>query len=129
MSQHRKDGTIPTLYGKDSSQWQGGVSSINQIARSSTTLYKEWKYPILVRDGFKCTQCPTTTDLHIHHDTETFSDIIKKVMTIDDYEKLEEFDRKKEVADKVVEYHIKNKVSGVTLCKECHNKLHPSLNF
>ena len=129
MRKMRNDGTIPTLYGKDSSQWQGGVSSVNQIARASTKLYKEWKYPILVRDGFKCTHCPNTTDLHVHHDKETFSEIIKKVMTIDDYEKLEEFDRKKEVSERVVDYHINQKVSGITLCSGCHNDLHPSLNF
>jgi hypothetical protein len=120
---------IVPLYGKDSSRWQGGVSSINQIARASTVLYKEWKYPILVRDGFKCTQCPNTKDLHVHHNKESFSEIIKKVMTFDDFEKLEEFNRKKEVADKVVAYHVDNEVDGVTLCKECHNVLHPSLNF
>lgn len=54
---------------------------------------------------------------------------LKKVMTLDDYEKLEEFDRKKDVSDRVVQYHIVNKVSGVTLCEECHKKLHPSLNL
>ena len=129
MSIMRTDGTVPTLYGKDSSRWQGGVSSVNQLARASNRLYKDWKYPILVRDGFKCTQCPNTTDLHVHHDKETFSAIIKRVMTIDDYEKLEEFDRKREISDKVVDYHIKNNVSGVTVCLSCHSKLHPSLNF
>ena len=50
-------------------------------------------------------------------------------MTIEDYEKIEDFDRKKEISDKVIQYHIKNNVSGVTLCRDCHNKLHPSLNF
>jgi hypothetical protein len=129
MRENRLDGTVPTLYGKDASRWKGGVSSVNQIARASTVLYKEWKLPILERDGFKCTQCPNTTDLHVHHDKETFSDIIKKVMTIDDLEHLEEFDRKKEVADRVVDYHIKNNVSGVTLCCDCHGALHPTLNF
>lgn len=129
MKRQRKDGTIPTLFGKESSRWQGGVSSVNQIARASTKLYKEWKYPILNRDGFKCTQCPNTKDLHVHHDKETFSEIIKKVMTIDDYEKLAQFDHKKEVADRVIDYHINNKITGTTLCASCHNKLHPSLNF
>ena len=129
MSKMRKDGTIPTLYGKDSSRWQGGISAVNQIARADKRLYDLWKYPILIRDGFKCTRCSNTTLLHIHHDKETFSDIIKKVMTIEDYEKIEDFDRKKEISDKVIQYHIKNNVSGVTLCRDCHNKLHPSLNF
>jgi hypothetical protein len=129
MKTNRLNGTIPTLYGEDSSRWQGGVSSVNQLARASNVLYKEWKYPILVRDGFKCTQCSNTKDLHVHHDKETFSEIIKKVMTIDDYEKLEEFDRKKEISDKVVAYHIENKTSGVTLCLDCHKQLHPSYNL
>lgn len=129
MSRHRKDGTIPTLFGKDSSRWQGGVSSVNQIARASTRLYKEWKYPILTKDGFKCTQCPNTKDLHVHHDKETFSEIIKKVMTLDDFEKMAEFNKKKEIADKIIDYHIINKVSGITLCLKCHSLLHPSLNF
>lgn len=129
MQTNRLNGTIPTLFGKDSSQWQGGVSSVNQIARASNRLYTEWKLPILQRDGFKCTKCQNTKDLHIHHDKETFSEIIKKVITLDDYEHIEEFERKKEVAERVVSYHSKSNVSGVTLCRECHNKLHPSLNF
>jgi 5-methylcytosine-specific restriction endonuclease McrA len=129
MSKHRRDGTIPNVFGAETSQWQGGVSSVNQLARASNRLYKEWKYPILVRDGFKCTECPNTDKLHIHHDDETFSNIIKKVMTIDDYENLEEFGRKKEVVERVVDYHVSNKVSGKVLCLECHKKIHPSLNL
>lgn len=125
----RSDGTIPTLFGKDSSHWKGGVSSVNQIARASNRLYKEWKLPILQRDGFKCTECSATKDLHVHHDAETFSEIIKKVMTIDDYENIENFDRKKQVAERVIDYHTSHSVSGKTLCVECHNILHPSLNF
>lgn len=129
MSKMRKDGTIPTLYREKSSQWKGGVSSVQQITRSDKRLYEQWKYPILVRDGFKCTCCNNTTDLHVHHDGETFSEIIKKVMTLDDYEKIDNFEVKKLITDKVIDYHIQNKVSGITLCKQCHNNFHPSLNF
>lgn len=129
MSKMRKDGTIPTLYRDRSSQWKGGVSSIQIVARNDKRLYEQWKYPILVRDGFKCTCCNNTTDLHVHHDGETFSEIIKKVMTLDDYEKIDNFETKKMITNKVIDYHIQNKVSGITLCKECHNNFHPSLNF
>ena len=129
MSKMRKDGTIPTLYREKSSQWKGGVSSIQQIARGDKRLYEQWKYPILVRDGFKCTQCINSTDLHVHHDKETFSEIIKKVMTLDDYEKIDDFETKRRITDKIIDYHTSNNVSGITLCKDCHNKLHPSLNF
>lgn len=129
MSKMRKDGTMPTLYGQDSSQWKGGTSSIQQITRGSKRLYTDWKYPILCRDGFKCTKCQKTTDLHVHHDGEQFSDIIKKVMTIDDYEKIDSFDVKNSVSEKIIDYHVNNKISGVTLCLGCHNELHPHLNF
>ena len=129
MSIMRKDGTIPTLYREKSSQWKGGVSSIQQIARNDKRLYDLWKYPILVRDVFKCTTCDNTKDLHVHHDGETFSEIIKKVMTLDDYEKIDDFEIKKLITDKVIDYHIEKNVSGITLCKDCHNNFHPSLNF
>lgn len=129
MSDNRLNGIIPTLSGSAHPQWQGGVSSINQLARADQRLYTEWKHPILQRDGYKCVQCSNGKNLHVHHDKDTFSEIVKKVMTLDDFEHIEEFDRKREVADRVVEYHIKHNISGVTLCCECHNKLHPSLNF
>lgn len=129
MSKMRKDGTIPTLYREKSSRWKGGVSSIQQITRSSKRLYLDWKYPILIRDGFKCVQCNHTTNLHVHHNHETFSEIIKKVMTIEDYEKIDNIDVKHTICEKVIDYHIQNSVSGITLCNKCHNNFHPSLNF
>lgn len=129
MSAMRKDGTIPTLTGKKHSQWKGGISSIQQIARNDKKLYDEWKYPILKNNDFKCIKCNNTKNLHVHHDKESFSEIIKKVMTLDDYEKIDNFETKKMICEKVVNYHIKNCVSGITLCKECHNQIHPSLNF
>ena len=129
LSENRKNGTTPTLYREKSSQWKGGVSSINQMARGDKRFYDLWKYPILIRDVFKCTECQNTQDLHIHHNKDSFSDIIKKVMTLEDYEKVDDFEVKKKVVDKVLEYHLKENVSGITLCKECHNDIHHSLNF
>lgn len=126
MKENRLNGTIPTLYGIDSSQWKGGVSEINNIARSSKKLYDEWKYPILVRDGFKCIKCGNVENLHIHHDKETMSEIVKKHI-VDEEPK--EFELKKLISEKIVNYHIENKVSGITLCGKCHGELHSSLNF
>lgn len=129
MSKMRKGGTIPTLYREKSSQWKGGVSSIQQIARSDKRLYDVWKYPILVGSGFKCCKCPNTKNLHVHHNDISFSEIIKKVMTIDDYERIDDFEVKKDVTRRVIDYHIENRVSGEVLCRDCHGKIHPSLNF
>lgn len=129
MKKQRRDGTLPTLYKEQSSQWKGGISSVQIVARNDKRLYEQWKYPILIRDQFKCVECGHNKDLHVHHNGERYSDIIKKVMTIDDYENLDNYDVKKRITDKILDYHLKNNVSGVTLCKSCHNKLHPSLNF
>jgi hypothetical protein len=127
MKKNRLNGIVPTLYGKDHSQWKGGVSEINVIARSDKRLYVEWKYPILVRDGFKCVKCGDSKDLHIHHDKEPMCEIVQKHMP--DAETIVDFEFKKLVASKIVDYHVNEEVSGITLCKGCHNKLHPSLNF
>jgi hypothetical protein len=129
MAKHRNDGTIPTLYKEMSSQWKGGVSTIQNVARNDRRLYEQWKRPILQRDGFKCKNCGSSDDLHVHHDRETFSEIIKRVMTLEDYEHIENYETKQHITDKIIAYHVNAAVSGITLCRVCHNKLHPSLNF
>jgi hypothetical protein len=128
MKRNRINGTVPTLHGPDHSQWKGGVSEINILARTNRRLYDEWKYPILVRDEFKCKDCGNVNgQLHVHHDIETMSEIVQK-HTPDEYD-ITDFEFKKSIADKIVDYHIKNNVSGKTLCNKCHGSYHPSLNF
>jgi hypothetical protein len=39
------------------------------------------------------------------------------------------FDEKKSIVSDVIQYHTLENVSGVTLCKNCHTKLHPSYNI
>jgi hypothetical protein len=128
MKYQRKVGKIKILHGPDHSQWKGGVSEINILARTNRRLYDEWKYPILVRDEFKCKDCGNVNgQLHVHHDIETMGEIVKK-HTPDEYD-ITDFEFKKSIADKIVDYHIKNNVSGKTLCNKCHGSYHPSLNF
>ena len=127
MRNGRLDGTVPTQHGPDHPNWKGGVSEINVLARARTRLYKEWKYPILCRDGFKCMECGKTTELQVHHDKERMCEIIERHMV--DGMDPQTFEEKEFIADAVVDYHIKNKVSGMTICRECHGKIHPSLNF
>ena len=117
MKKNRLDGTVPTLYGKDSSQWQGGTSPLSARVYASNKLYKEWKYPILKKAGFKCKECGSSKDLHIHHNKEMMNEILKK------------FTGKSNPVKKVVDYHVHNKISGVVLCYKHHKKQHPSLNF
>lgn len=127
MRKHRLDGTVPTLRGPLHSQWNGGTSSISMLVYNDINFYEKWKRPILIRDGFQCTECGKTKPLHVHHNVEMLCDIIKKYVGngID----TNNYQLKRNIADAVVDYHIKNKVSGITLCGECHNKIHPFLNF
>ena len=127
MRTGRLDGTVPTQRGSDHPNWKGGVSEINVLARARSRLYKEWKYPILCRDGFKCVECGETKDLQVHHDKERMCEVIERHMVDGMYPQT--FEEKEFIADAVVDYHIKNNVSGITLCRGCHGKIHPSLNF
>jgi hypothetical protein len=127
MKSLREDGKIVPLHGPQHSQWKGGTSSVSMLIYNDVGFYREWKFPILCRDEFKCVECGSNKNLHVHHDGEMLSEIIGRHM-VDDMSVIE-YDIKRFIADAVVDYHITNKVSGVTLCRECHGKIHPSLNF
>jgi hypothetical protein len=126
MSEYRKKGIIPTRYGKESANWKGGTSPINNLIRANKRLYDEWIYPILCEQGFKCQKCQSSNHLEVHHNTETMAEIIAKYV-----DKSEEytFDEKREIMNTVIDYHISNNVSGEVLCRECHKQLHPSYNY
>ena len=117
MKKQWKSGNLKVLYGRDSSRWQGGTSPLSARVYASNKLYKEWKYPILKKAGFKCKECGSSKDLHIHHNKEMMNEILKK------------FTGKSNPVKKVVDYHVHNKISGVVLCYKHHKKQHPSLNF
>ena len=120
MKENWKTGKINVedhFIGENSSQWQGGTSPLSARVYASNKLYKEWKYPILKKAGFKCKECGSSKDLHIHHNKEMMNEILKK------------FTGKSNPVKKVVDYHVHNKISGVVLCYKHHKKQHPSLNF
>jgi hypothetical protein len=138
MKKGRLDGTIPTLSGPDHSQWKGGVSSLNHTCRADRRLYNRWTRAHLIRAKFTCEECGAQGRLQVHHDQETFSEIMRR------FAKQHKWTRglteaigfedpkldalKKKIAKDVTDYHIKNNVSGVVLCKSCHGRYHPSLN-
>lgn len=130
MRKHRLDGTVPTLYGPDASQWKGGVNKVSLRCYANGRLYRMWKLPILRRAEFKCERCDNQKHLHIHHNDEHMAEIVLKFKTLFQYDESTcNEDMKQKVIDAIVDYHIDNSVSGVVLCKECHRKEHASLNF
>lgn len=138
MKKGRLNGSIRTVCGPESSAWKGGISSIINHCHSNTLFYKEWKYPKLLAANFKCKKCEETRTLQIHHDKEKMSDIIRAVLsennidlgllTLKDQSKVSSKIKEK-ISNLVAEYHIKNNISGLVLCINCHKSEHPSLNF
>lgn len=122
-----QNGSIVPLTGPNHSQWKGGVSRITERMRGSHKLYEAWKRPILVRDSFKCRKCGKDDDLEVHHDGERFSEILQKRMFSlfpECFDRELTFEEGSKVIDYVVDYHVRNGVTGLTLCTLCHEKEH-----
>lgn len=134
MKKGRLDGTIPTLVGENHSQWKGGISSLNQVCRTNKRLYRKWIRPILESFRFQCAICGCKGRLEVHHDKETFSEIIRKIAKKYNWnfkltEQLEKDnpaigELKKQISNEVAEYHVQNNVSGKALCSKCHKQKH-----
>ena len=78
--------------------WKGGVSSINNIIRSSEE-YKEWRIKIFERDNYTCRLCNSrNVHIHAHH-----------ILNFANY--------------KNNRFNVNN---GITLCIKCHNNVHSS---
>lgn len=88
-----------------------------------TRLYRAWVLPILRRDKFICQKCGKGgNELEVHHDQETFSEVVKRITK---NRNLSEFNYKsfKKIADKIIKEH--NKISGITLCIDHHAEIDP----
>lgn len=126
MREGRLNGTIPTLSGSEHPQWKGGSSTHQMTSRSA--LHVPWVYPKLKASNFTCQECGSNKNLCVHHDNETFSQILQKALITTIDQKSDEFEYKKIISDWVVAYHIDNNISGVVLCKDCHDLLHYNLH-
>lgn len=141
----RLDGTVRTLRGPEHSQWNGGTSTLYSVCHANRTLYAEWKYPILLAANFACKECGkknekgSSISLHVHHDQIKFATIVHLIAEQNGWELAygsatpsnneEIYLLKEKIAKEVADYHIKNSVSGLVLCEDCHKMLHPNLNI
>jgi hypothetical protein len=89
------DKNTPQNFGSFHWNWKGGITSEN-IKQRNSALYKKWRKSVLERDGYTCCKCGESTNLQVHH----------IVRFCDDPE---------------LRFDIDN---GLTLCKECHKKIH-----
>lgn len=126
MHEKRRDGTIPTVFGTQSSQWKGGVSTVQQLSRSY--VYSVWTFPKLKEQNFTCQHCGTHDNLCVHHDDERFAEILQKArVVLGDVTDETNFSLIQAYAQWVADYHVKNNVSGIVLCEKCHSKEHATL--
>jgi len=121
MTADRLNGTIRTLYGKEHSQWRGGVSSVQSLSRSY--VFNVWTYPKLLASGFTCQSCGSKSDLCVHHDKERFAQILQKAREMLG-DVTEDFATHQAYAKWVANYHVQNDISGIVLCEKCHDCEH-----
>jgi len=128
MRKNRASGVIPTLQGPEHSQWKGGTSHLSTLCHGNYRLYQFWKFPKLQAAGFKCSRCDSNKNLHVHHDDERMSSIIREHRAQFPEGELT-YEQKLQVVNDVIDYHIRECVSGIVLCERCHKHEHESLNF
>lgn len=88
------------LRGEKAPNWKGGVTLENGIIRSSLEM-RLWRESVFKRDNWSCRMCAKRgIKLHAHH-IKSFSEYPE------------------------VRYAIDN---GLTVCIDCHRKLHPEVN-
>lgn len=101
LSREAKRKAIATLEanrrrGEDHPSWKGGITSENRKIRKSSE-YKEWRRQVFERDSYTCRHCQVRGGyLHPHH-----------IKSFAEYPELR--------------FEVDN---GITLCKECHRKVH-----
>jgi hypothetical protein len=135
MRKGRLDGTVPTLYGPDHSQYKDGTSSLQNYCHGNQRLHNKWKTPKIRAANYTCQHCNITykrNQLHVHHDKERMCDIVRLIAAR--YNWTESIHSngvaanintlKSQISNAVADYHIKNNVSGVVLCVDCHSKVH-----
>jgi len=105
--------------GENHPMWQGGVSTLYKIIQRN--LWKQWKRPILERDGFKCQWCGQVKNLEVHH-LRRLVIIRDDVMKANNHLSVDSYDDRAELARLIVEVHTLE--DGITLCYSCHKSCH-----
>ena len=112
MSPERRKQMSEVERGEKNHAWKGGITSFAKLIRRSFQC-RQWVSDIFTRDDFTCQECGQIGGkLNVHH-YKSFSSILKKY-------KIATLEEALECAEL---FNINN---GITLCKECHRKLHKS---
>lgn len=131
MTMQRATGITMTPTGPDHPKWKGGTSQLGALCHGNNRLYQEWKFPKLQAANFKCERCGSSEQLHVHHDVELMSEIVNhyRWTLYPDIEGELDWNGKNVIVEAVVDHHLGEDVSGLVLCRSCHDDEHASLNF
>jgi 5-methylcytosine-specific restriction endonuclease McrA len=88
--------------GENCVHWKGGITPKHRAIRASTD-YKKWRGMVFARDNWTCQDCGErgVGNLHAHH-----------IFSFADFP----------------EHHFEV-WNGITLCCDCHQRLHPEVNL
>lgn len=87
------------IKGENHPNWKGGLSLLND--RHDSHEYKEWRQQVYIRDNYECQICGSKKKINAHH-----------ILSWKHYPEKR--------------YDINN---GMTLCGECHTKLHQEYGY
>jgi len=89
------------------------------ITKIRSRLYKEWIYPIMTRDNFKCVYCKKSGQLEVHH-LIPLRELIRLCLKNRQIHELDdnEFEELKNCV--VKSHHLDD---GITLCLDCHRNI------
>ena len=107
--------------GKNATAWKGGKTSLNRRVKGYQHKTLNWYKKVFERDNFKCTICNSKKKIDVHH-IKPISVLIKELLIKyngpnDNTSKLLWLIQQTEIIDKDLE-------NGITLCRECHRKIH-----
>lgn len=98
--------------GANNGRWKGGISPLPHLLRTNFQ-YRQWRSDIFTRDNFACVICGDHRgrNLHAHHHPRPLLEILTEyqITTIEQAINCEAI------------WDVDN---GVTLCDECHRKVH-----
>ena len=110
LTQEQKLQRSLSRLGYKSSRWKGGKNRINNTIRK-LTIYDEWRKKVFERDRYTCQLCGQIgCRLNAHHRT-SLSVLIDKLNI-------------KTSEDAVTEEKLWLTELGITVCEDCHKKLH-----